>query len=74
MNAKEFIDCICPEHSRASCSDINISNGFYLKEDGETISQKYYHKCVRCAFLEIENGTIKRTDENNKIISERLSF
>jgi hypothetical protein len=73
-NIKDFIDFICPEHGRTSCSDENISNGFYLEEDGETISQKYYHRCVRCALLEIENGTIKRTEANNKIIPERLSF
>ena len=71
---REFIDIITPEHTRTSCSDENISNGFYLEEDGETISQKFYHRCVRCALLEIENGTIKRTDANNKIIPERLSF
>ena len=73
-NIKEFIDFICPEHGRTSCSDDNISNGFYLEEDGETISQNYYHRCVRCALLEIENGTIKRTEANNKIIPEMLSF
>jgi hypothetical protein len=73
-NIKDFIDFICPEHGRTSCSDENISNGFYLEEDGETISQKYYPRCVRCALLEIENGTIKRTEANNKIIPERLFF
>jgi hypothetical protein len=73
-NIKDFIDFICPEHGRTSCSDDNISNGFHLEEDGETISQEYYHRCVRCVLLEIENGTIKRTEANNKIIPERLSF
>jgi hypothetical protein len=72
-NIKEFIDFICPEHSRTSCSDDDISNGFYLEEDRETISEKNY-RCVRCALLEIENGTIKRTEANNRIIPERLSL
>ena len=67
---KDFIDFIYPDHDRTSCSDDNISNGFYLEEDGETINKKYYHRCVRCALLEIGNGTIKRTDANNKIIPE----
>ena len=74
MTTKEFINLICPEHTRTSCSDEKLSNGFYLEEDGETISQKYFPRCVRCALLEIENGTINITEENNKIISERLSF
>jgi hypothetical protein len=73
-NIREFIDFICPEHSRTSCSDDDISNGFYLEEDRETISKERYHRCVRCALLEIENGTIKRTEANNRIIPERLSL
>ena len=74
MKLKEFINFICPEHSRTSCSDENISNGFCFEEDEETVSQKYYHRCKRCAFLEIENGTVKRTKINSEIIPERLSF
>jgi len=74
MDAKEFIDFICPEHGRTSCSDENISNGFYFEEDGETISEKHHPRCVRCALLEIENGWIKRTEVNNQIIPKILSF
>jgi hypothetical protein len=74
MEAKNIIDLICPEHSRTSCSDENISNGFYFEDDGITISTKYYHRCTRCALLEIENGTIKLNEINNKIIPERLSL
>ena len=72
MDAKDFIDFICPEHGRTSCSDDNISNGFYLEDAEETISQKYNHRCLRCALLEVENGTIKITEANKKIIQERL--
>jgi len=74
MKTKEFINFICPEHNRTSCSDDNITNGFYLEEDGETISQKYYYRCVRCALLEIENKTIKRTEPNIKFIPKIFSF
>ena len=74
MEAKNIIDLICPEHSRTSCSDENISNGFYFEDDDITISTKYYHRCTRCALLEIENGTIKLNEINNKIIPERLSL
>ena len=73
-NIKEFIDFICPEHGRTSCSDDNISNGFYLEEYEETINEKYYPRCARCALLEIENGTIKRTPANNKIIPKKFNF
>jgi exonuclease I len=74
MEVKEYIDLICPEHSRTSCSDENIFNGFYLEDDGETISQKYYPRCTRCALLELENGMIKLTDSNKTIIPEKLSL
>ena len=74
MTTKEFINLICPEHTRTSCSDDNISNGFYFEEDRETISPKYFHRCGRCALLEIENGTINITEENQKIIPERLAI
>ena len=76
MNAKELIDFICPEHSRTSCSDDNISNGFYTEGDEDwetlTVSTKYYPRCTRCAMLEIENGKIKATEENKKVVPERL--
>lgn len=74
MTTRGFIDFICPEHGRTSCSDENISNGFYMEDDEETISKKYYHRCTRCALLEIENGKIKLSEENNKIIPEMFSF
>lgn len=75
MTTKEFIDFICPEHGRTSCSDDNICNGFYVEDDDEgTISEKYRHRCARCAFLEIENGTIKLTEANNKIIPQLFLF
>jgi len=49
MEALEFINIICPEHSRTTCSDENISNGFY-SGDG------WHARCLRCAYLEIANG------------------
>jgi hypothetical protein len=51
MTTKEFINLICPEHTRTSCSDDNISNGFYFEEDRETISPQYFHRCGRCASI-----------------------
>lgn len=73
MELKEFIDFICPDHSRTSCSDDDISNGFYFEEDEETISTKYYHRCSRCALLEIENGKVKATEANKKTIIGMVS-
>jgi hypothetical protein len=69
---KEFIDLIYPEHSRTSCSDENIYNGFYLEDDFITIDVRCKPRCKRCAFLEIENGTIKITEENKKIIPDLI--
>lgn len=74
MELKEFIDIVCPEHARTSCSDNDISNGFYLEEDDETVSEKYMYRCTRCALLEIENGTIKMNEKNSKIISKIMLF
>lgn len=72
MEAKKFIDIICPKHSRTSCSDKNIWNGFILNDYDSGIDTIYPHRCRRCALLQIENGTIKITDMNKKIIDERL--
>jgi hypothetical protein len=69
MQAKELIDIIAPEHSRTSCSDENIANGFYHKaadewEEGYTvISNEYYYRCSRCALLELANGRSIDTDK-----------
>ena len=69
MTAKELIDIIAPEHSRTSCSDENIANGFYHKavdewEEGyKVISNKYHARCSRCALLELANGTSIDTDK-----------
>jgi hypothetical protein len=49
MEALEFINIICPEHSRTSCSDENISNGFYS-------SPGWQGRCLRCVYLEIASG------------------
>ncbi len=51
MTAKEFINLIRPDHDRTSCSDEDISNGFYTR-DGE----KWHGRCTRCLYLEIING------------------
>lgn len=63
MSAEQLIDIIAKEHSRTSCADDNIDNGFYLDEEGNA-SDKYFPRCFRCALLEVTNGTVKRDDEN----------
>jgi hypothetical protein len=65
MQAKELIDIIAPEHSRTSCSDENIANGFYFEYDSNTISNKYIVGCSRCALLQLSNG--KAVDSHNVI-------
>jgi hypothetical protein len=69
MQAKELIDIIAPVHSRTSCSDENIANGFYHKSSNEwekeykVISNKYHARCTRCALLELANGRSIDTDK-----------
>lgn len=65
MSAEELINIIAKEHSRTSCSDDNISNGFFLELDGTTISNEYDVGCTRCALLQIANG--QATDTHKKI-------
>lgn len=65
MKAIELINLIKPEHDRTSCSDKNITNGFYMSEDGEIISNDYSLGCIRCALLQIESGKVNLTEENN---------
>lgn len=45
MTAIELLDIIQPNHTRTSCSDLNLSNGFY-STNGHT-------RCFRCTGLEI---------------------
>ena len=73
MNTKEFIDIICPNHDRTSCSDDNIANGFYANDD-MTISSVRRPRCARCALLEIENGTVHLTKENIQTIREFITI
>jgi hypothetical protein len=71
MKAIELINIIAKEHSRTSCSDENISNGFYHKsananeweKEYKVISNKYHTRCTRCALLELANGRSIDTDK-----------
>jgi hypothetical protein len=69
MKAIELINIIAPEHSRTSCSDEKIANGFYHKavdewEEGyKVISNDFYYRCSRCALLELANGISIDTDK-----------
>ena len=45
MTAIQLLNIIQPEHSRTSCSDTNLQNGFYSNEG--------YTRCFRCTILEI---------------------
>ena len=68
MTDLELINIICPEHNRTSCSDDNISNGFYTDSNDEydkTISHKYGSRCPRCALLELKS---EEKVDTNKII------
>ena len=70
LTAVEFINIAYPEHSRTSCSDEKIDNGWFIKDDCDTIDTRYLPRCRRCAYLEIVNGTINLIEENKNIISE----
>lgn len=45
----EFVNSLAPEHCRTSCSDSNLSNGFYSRGNGTP-------RCQRCALLEALSG------------------
>lgn len=61
MDARQLIDIIRPVHGRTSCTDDDLSNGFYSRKDGSQ------HKCSRCALLQIIDP------KNNTIIKPLLS-
>lgn len=52
---KEWIDIVCPEHSRTSCDDSNLNNsyggwtGYYDRETGKR--EINYPRCARCYLL-----------------------
>jgi len=62
--AKDLLDFIYPEHDRTTCSDNNLNNGFYSRnEDG-------FGRCTRCMYLELLSGSelppkVKEAKENN---------
>jgi hypothetical protein len=58
MEAREFIDLLWPEHTRTSCSDDDLQNGFRTMGliDGETGKVKADGRCLRCMLLEFERG------------------
>ena len=68
MLAIELINIICPEHTRTSCSDENLNNGFSFEDDYETISLLYHPRCSRCALLEIANSSIELSKTNEERI------
>ena len=45
---RERIDCIAPDHSLASCSDVNTYNGISSHRKGRTEA-----RCSRCALLDL---------------------
>ena len=75
MESIDLVNLLFPEHSRTSCSDDDISNGFYFESDvwsdySDRLSKKYVPRCQRCDALEIVNGKVKLTEENKKIITK----
>ena len=77
MKAQELVDLLYPEHSRTSCDDDNISNGFsFIIDDWndrtKDLDKKYYARCRRCALLEIISGEVELTEENKEIIQSNF--
>lgn len=52
----QFIDLICPEHSRTSCSDEDWNN--YLVYD-KSWCKFPEHRCSRCALLQLARDNIE---------------
>ena len=49
-DARELIDIIAPKHGRTSCSDADLSNGFYTQDESGN------YRCLRCALLQTAEG------------------
>lgn len=50
LTANELVDKMQPYHSRTSCSDSNLDNGFYSYDD------EGRYRCRRCALLQAARG------------------
>ena len=59
MKAIEFLNIILPEHDRTSCSDEDITNGFWSMYGTESGKDKWMGRCRRCMALQI----IKQDEE-----------
>lgn len=60
------LDLFLPNHSRTSCSDMNIVNGFGTQEDD-------LPRCTRCGFLELLGGMVF-TPPKNKLLHIDVYF
>jgi hypothetical protein len=61
MDALELINIAYPEHSRTSCSDTDLCNGWYERIyeprfPGDTKPSVMSFRCTRCALLQIAKG------------------
>ncbi len=63
MNAVELINIIRPKHNRDDCNDIDLSNGFFSRENGQ-------YKCSRCALLQLIQFDKCKLNRITKIIEE----
>ena len=56
-----YINKICPEHWRTSCSDSDINNGLYSR------NEDWYGRCARCNLLELTKTTVpEKLDEEGR--------
>jgi hypothetical protein len=51
MDALKFINLVVPEHDRTSCSDTDISNGFFTRN-----CETWHGRCKRCMYLQVLEG------------------
>jgi hypothetical protein len=54
---RELIDNIAPTHERTSCSDTDLSNAFYSKND---YAWEHYPRCHRCFLLDHVDGSLPK--------------
>jgi hypothetical protein len=52
IDVLNFIDKICPEHWRTSCSDENINNWLFSR------NELWYWRCARCNLLELASWSL----------------
>ena len=70
MDALEFLNKICPEHTRTSCSDDNIQNGFWSRYGYDNKENDASGRCSRCMLIQVltEDEDVPKDQDLNEYL------